>query len=157
MNDEAVYRTAPATPGLLNTVYGEYLLNGSDDSQSNEPEPEEEVDLLVDDVDWEDAETVKLLDTSGGTVLVEGALGHLEMMTVMAQVLLVLIPVSTLCRALHCLQPGISLRRSSPWITPRLRLSGMQIRRRCGVMWVTISPMWRPRMMHRSRLIRSSR
>ena len=47
------------------------------DGQEDEPEPEEDVDLLVDDVEREDAETVELLDGSRGSELVEGAFGHL--------------------------------------------------------------------------------
>jgi hypothetical protein len=39
--------------------------------------PDEDVDLLVDDVQGQDAEAVLLLDRAGGTVLEEGALGHL--------------------------------------------------------------------------------
>ena len=53
-------------------------LDTSDDGQDDEPEPEEDVDLLVDDVEREDAETVKLLHRPGRTKLVECALGHLE-------------------------------------------------------------------------------
>ena len=39
--------------------------------------PDEDVDLLVDDVDGQDAEAIFLLDRAGGTILVEGALGNL--------------------------------------------------------------------------------
>ena len=46
-------------------------------SQENEPEPQEDVDLLVDDVDGEDAEAVKHLDSPSGTEPLEGAFGHL--------------------------------------------------------------------------------
>lgn len=44
--------------------------------QDDEPEPEEDVDLLVEDVERQYAERVQLLYRSGGTVFVEGALGH---------------------------------------------------------------------------------
>jgi hypothetical protein len=47
--------------------------NGDDD----QPEPDEDVDLLVDDVEREHAEAILLLDSAGGTVVVEGTLGHL--------------------------------------------------------------------------------
>ena len=53
-------------------------LDTSDDGQDDEPEPEEDVDLLVDDVEREDAQTVELLHRPGRTKLVECALGHLE-------------------------------------------------------------------------------
>ena len=45
---------------------------------SDSPEPEEDVDLLVDDVLGEDAEAVLVLDGSGRAELAERALGHLE-------------------------------------------------------------------------------
>jgi hypothetical protein len=53
-------------------------VDGGPDGESDEPEPEEDVDLLVDDVHGEDAETVLVLNRSRGTVVVERALGHLE-------------------------------------------------------------------------------
>jgi len=52
-------------------------LDTSDDGEDDEPEPEEDVDLLVDDVEREDAQTVELLHRPGRTKLVECALGHL--------------------------------------------------------------------------------
>ena len=52
-------------------------LDTSDDGQDDEPEPEKDVDFLVDDVEGEDAEAVELLHRSGRTKLVECALGHL--------------------------------------------------------------------------------
>ena len=48
-----------------------------DQSNGDKPEPQEDIDLLVDDVESEDAETVLVLDGARGTILVEGALGHL--------------------------------------------------------------------------------
>jgi hypothetical protein len=53
-------------------------LDACDDGQNDEPEPEEDIDLLVDDVEREDAETVELLDGAGGAELVKGALGDLK-------------------------------------------------------------------------------
>lgn len=41
-----------------------------------EPEPEEDVDLLVDDVEREDAHGVVFLQLAGDAVFEEGALGH---------------------------------------------------------------------------------
>ena len=50
---------------------------GGDDGEEDEPEPDEDVDLLVDDVERQDAETVDGLDRARGAVLVERALCHL--------------------------------------------------------------------------------
>ena len=50
---------------------------GRDQSKGDKPEPQEDVDLLVDDVESEDAETVLVLDGARGTVLVEGTFGNL--------------------------------------------------------------------------------
>ena len=47
-----------------------------EDGEHHEPEPERDVDLLVDDVKAKDAEGVQLHDGARGSVLVEGALGH---------------------------------------------------------------------------------
>ena len=44
--------------------------------QQQEVEPQEDVDLLIDNVDGQDAEGVVALNVSGRTKLVEGALGH---------------------------------------------------------------------------------
>jgi len=49
-----------------------------DDGEDDEPEPEEDVDLLVDDVHAQHAECVETLDRAGASVLVEDTLGHLE-------------------------------------------------------------------------------
>ena len=46
------------------------------DGERDEPEPEEDVDLLVDDVEREKTERVVLLDLSRRSELVERALGH---------------------------------------------------------------------------------
>ena len=53
-------------------------LDSAHSCQSKEPEPEEDVDLLVDDVEGEHADPIELLDGAGRTELVEGALGHLD-------------------------------------------------------------------------------
>lgn len=45
------------------------------DRQTDEPEPQQYVDLLVDDVEREHAHSVERLNAAGRTVLVEGALG----------------------------------------------------------------------------------
>ena len=51
-------------------------VEGGDEGEDDEPEPERDVDLLVDDVQSEDTQSVQLLDGSRGSVLVESALGH---------------------------------------------------------------------------------
>ena len=55
----------------------DHEVDGGPNGESDEPEPQEDVDLLVDDVHGQDAEAVLALDRARGTVLVEGALGHL--------------------------------------------------------------------------------
>ena len=47
---------------------------GGDGAEEDEPEVEEDVDLLVDDVDGQDAQRVVGLDGAGGSVLVEPTL-----------------------------------------------------------------------------------
>jgi len=47
------------------------------DGHGDEPEPQEDVDLLVDDVVGQHAEAILVLHRAGGTILVEGALGDL--------------------------------------------------------------------------------
>ncbi len=49
-----------------------------DNTQQNEPEPNDDVDLLVDHIDGQDAETIKALETSGRAKLVEGTLRSLK-------------------------------------------------------------------------------
>ena len=56
---------------------GDTYVDGGDDGEEDEPEPDEDVDLLVDDVERQDAETVDGLDCARGAVLVERALRHL--------------------------------------------------------------------------------
>ena len=53
-------------------------VKGCHDSKKNEPPPEKDKDLLVDDVDWQDALGVVPLDLPAGTVLVKRALCHPE-------------------------------------------------------------------------------
>ena len=48
------------------------------DGHGDEPEPQEDVDLLVDDVQGKHAQAVLLLNSSRRTILVESALGHLK-------------------------------------------------------------------------------
>ena len=52
-------------------------MDPGDDGQDDEPEPEEDVDLLVDDVHAEHAQGVEPLDGAGTSKLVERALRHL--------------------------------------------------------------------------------
>ena len=47
-----------------------------EEAEHQEPEPDEDVDLLVDDVEREDAQHVVVLDVAGCPVLVERALRH---------------------------------------------------------------------------------
>jgi len=49
---------------------------GGEDAEDQEPEPQKNVDLLVDNVEWQDAERVMFLHLARSTELVEGALGH---------------------------------------------------------------------------------
>ena len=53
-------------------------LDGGDDGHDDEPEPQEDVDLLIDDVERKHAETVKLLNCSRRTEFVKRALRHLD-------------------------------------------------------------------------------
>ena len=53
-------------------------LDGGDNGDNDEPEPEEHVYLLVDDVEGQHAQRIQLLDRAGATELVELALGHLH-------------------------------------------------------------------------------
>jgi hypothetical protein len=48
-------------------------VNGGDGRDEGEPEPEEDIDLLVDDVEGEDAEAVELLLSGRCADAVEGA------------------------------------------------------------------------------------
>ena len=53
-------------------------MKSSDDCEDDEPEPEEDVDLLVHDVHAQHAQSVETLDRAGTSVLVEDALRHLD-------------------------------------------------------------------------------
>ena len=46
------------------------------DDEENVPEPEDEIDLLIENVDGENTLSVMSLNVTTGTVLVKGALGH---------------------------------------------------------------------------------
>ena len=56
--------------------------HGGEESHRQEPEPEEHVDLLVDDVEGEHAQAVVAGDGAARSVLVERALGHLGLKSV---------------------------------------------------------------------------
>lgn len=56
----------------------EHEMNGSPDGQSDEPEPKEDEDLLVDDIHGQDAQTVFVLHCARRTVFVERAFGYLS-------------------------------------------------------------------------------
>ena len=47
-----------------------------ENTQQEQPEPDENVDLLIDDVERQDAESVVLLNIAGSAELVEGAFRH---------------------------------------------------------------------------------
>ena len=51
---------------------------GSPDGQGDEPEPQKDEDLLVDDVHGQDAEAVVFLHSAGVPIFVERAFGDLE-------------------------------------------------------------------------------
>lgn len=53
-----------------------HQMDSSPAGDCQKPEPEEDVNLFIDDVDGQDAEAVLELDRAGGTVVVERALGH---------------------------------------------------------------------------------
>ena len=53
-------------------------MNSRDDSNEDEPKPEEDIDLLVDDVERKNAEPVNSLYGARWTVLVECAFSHLN-------------------------------------------------------------------------------
>ena len=65
----------PPQPGHADDGHDPDGVEGGDESKEDEPEPESDVNLLVDDVESEDTESVQLDDGPGGSVLVEGALG----------------------------------------------------------------------------------
>ena len=52
--------------------------HAGDGGEDDEPEPEEDVDFLVDDVEREDTQTIVALHSSRGSELVEAALCHLR-------------------------------------------------------------------------------
>ncbi len=53
-------------------------VEGWDERQADEPEPDDDVDLLVDDVDRQDAQDVRLLDRACWAVLSVVAFWHLK-------------------------------------------------------------------------------
>lgn len=65
-----------AHPGRENNHNPVYQRKKCQNGQNNEPEPQEDVDFLVDHVQGENTHGVVLLQVSGNTVLVERALGH---------------------------------------------------------------------------------
>lgn len=54
------------------------LTSKTGDEEKEKPEPKEDVDLLVDDIERHDAEGVVYLDAAAGAILVELAFGHLK-------------------------------------------------------------------------------
>ena len=80
-------------------------MDGGEDGEEGEPDPEEDVDLLVDDVDGEDALRVVALDRAGGAELAEGALGHARE------------------HARHWVDPGSRLEEWRSWISSWERIA----------------------------------
>lgn len=85
--DDCVDDLSPDEPEAYVEEVGAHLRTDDDDDavdddeeaehgQQDEPEPQEDVHLLVDDVERQEAERVVLLHLAGGAELVEGALGH---------------------------------------------------------------------------------
>ena len=66
---------SPLPGGWAEELHGpDDEVDGGDDGQDDEPEPEDDVDLLVEDVHAEHAERVEPLDGARTSVLVEDAL-----------------------------------------------------------------------------------
>ena len=74
-NVEPPVQVVDGAPSELAGVAAE--ANGGDCGQRDEPEPEEDVDLLVERVERQNAEAVLDFDGSRMAEIVEGALGHL--------------------------------------------------------------------------------
>ena len=55
-------------------LFKDLLTNGGHEGKDDKPEPEEHVDLLVDNVDGQDAHGVVQLNTTRATVLLQSAL-----------------------------------------------------------------------------------
>ena len=53
-------------------------IDSRDDGEDDEPEPEEDVDLLVDNVQWQHTESVVTLVGAAGSKLVKTAFGDLK-------------------------------------------------------------------------------
>ena len=53
-------------------------MNSCDQGEEDEPEPDEDIDLLVDDVEREDTETILGLHTATRSIFVESAFCHLK-------------------------------------------------------------------------------
>jgi len=53
-----------------------YDVDACDDGKNDEPEPESDIDLLIDDVEGEDAHGIVLLNCTWRSVFVEGAFGY---------------------------------------------------------------------------------
>ena len=60
--------------GRVDLDYSEEDPADTHEDEYEKPPPEDEEYFVVDDVEWEDAESINLLDSSWWSVLVEGAL-----------------------------------------------------------------------------------
>ena len=66
---------SPLPGGWAEELHGpDDEVDGGDDGEDDEPEPEHDVDLLVEDVHAQHAQRVEPLDGAGASVLVEDAL-----------------------------------------------------------------------------------
>ena len=53
-------------------------MQSGEDGHNDEPEPKQDKDLLIDDVDGQKTHAIISFDRSGGTILVECTLSHLK-------------------------------------------------------------------------------
>ena len=53
-------------------------MQSSEDGHNDEPEPKQDKDLLIDDVNSQKAHAIISFNRSGGTILVECTLSHLK-------------------------------------------------------------------------------
>ena len=53
-------------------------LDGGEDGESNEPKPEKDVDLLIDDVQRQNTQTIKVLNCPRRTIFMKSAFRNLN-------------------------------------------------------------------------------
>ena len=54
-------------------------MNSSPNAEGQKPEPKEDIDFLIDDVDSEHTESVLVFNCARRTIVVESAFGHLKL------------------------------------------------------------------------------